>query len=217
MTLFRLLAGTLACAILAGCSLHPIFFYMRIRHDLAASVAGAVDRSELRLLVDDDFPDTDYFWEDASDLGQVLHVRLSTSKDLVEFGNRKGLVGRVRWYFCDKPKQKVSLGYPRFFVDAQDSLTLAMKSWGMVTRPMPSPAADRHGRFAYDAIMYVRDSPPQNEFNFYEPFDLERELRDVCVYVLIPGKLGGYKTNAARIPKEEIAAALGIEVAPRGG
>ena len=44
---------------------------------------------------------------------------------------------------------------------------------------------------------------------------LERDPRDVCVWVLLATKLRGFRTNTAKIPKEEIAAALGVEVGGR--
>ena len=202
----------LGCALTAGgCAL---WLEQRIRYDLAASVVGVVDRSNIRGVVGDEdgFPGwtSARFWSaTANDRGQLLRVRLTTSKDLVSFANRKGVLISPRWHFCDQPRQAVHLGMRRAYVHA---------SWVPAIPPRPSPViADRQGRFAYDAILYVRHAGtptplPLGDPEVLEPYDLERKPRDVCVWVLLATKLRGFRTNVAKIPKEQIAAALGVEV-----
>ena len=205
-------ASILACAMTAsGCG----FLYLeRIWYDLTASVVGVVERSNIQKVVGDGFSHVStstHFWDTyANEREQLLRVRLSTRKDLVLFANRKSVGINIQWHFCDKPEQAVHLGSNRVFVDA-------VRMPGI---PRPSKSiADHEGQFTYDAILYIRDASPFAEGGRYgrvdteidEPYDLERSPRDVCVWVLLATKLRGFKTNVAKIPKEEIAAALGVE------
>ena len=202
----------LGCALTAGgCAL---WLEQRIRYDLAASVVGVVDRSNIRGVVGDEdgFPGltSARFWSaTANDRGQLLRVRLTTSKDLVSFANRKSVGINIRWHFCDQPRQAVHLGMNTAYVHGSRVPAIP---------PRPSPViADRQGRFAYDAILYVRDAGtptplPLGVPEVLEPYDLERKPRDVCVWVLLATKLRGFRTNVAKIPKEQIATALGVDV-----
>lgn len=209
----------LGCAMAAGgCSL---WLQQPIRYDLDASVVGIVDRSDIRSVVGDErnFPGltSTRFWSTlANDRGQLLRVRLTTNKDLVSFANRKGLGIYLSWHFCDTPRQAVRLGKNSAYVHAARVPAFP---------PRPSPViANRQGRFAYDAILYIRDTSPfatderqwgKTDAEIDQPYDLERDPRDVCVWVLLSTKLRGFRTNTAKIPKEEIAAALGVEVGGR--
>ena len=209
----------LGCALTAGgCAL---WLEQRIRYDLAASVVGVVDRSNIRGVVGDEdgFPGltSARFWSaTANDRGQLLRVRLTTSKDLVSFANRKSVGINIRWHFCDQPRQAVHLGQNSAYVHAARVPAIPRR---------PSPViADRQGRFEYDAILYPRDTSPRATYRrrygktdaeIDQPYDLERDPRDVCVWVLLATKLRGFRTNVAKIPKEQIAAALGVEVGGR--
>ena len=194
----------LACAAVAG---GCILLVPRINYDLTASVAGLVDRENIREVVGDHLTDAhESFWDSfGNDLHQLLRVRLSTSKDLVAFADSKSVWLHAVWYFCSDPEQEVYLGENSLFVDGGEVPSISRR---------PSPViADGLGRFSYDAVLYVRGwlmSDETREIEGY--FDLVREPRDVCVRVWLPTKMGGYKTNAARISKEEIAAALGVEI-----
>lgn len=204
---------TLACASLAGgCML----FTPKIRYDLTASVEGVVGKADIHEVAGDYYAKHSeaYFWENfANDHRQLLRVRLSTSEDLVSFANRKGVWISVKWHFCDKPRHEVSLGGNEAFVKGTRVPSIPRR---------PSLAvADGTGRFGYDAILHVRDARPVEQRWLYGredtgvlrmAFDLVREPRNVCVRVLLSGKMRGYETNVARIPKEEIAAALGVVV-----
>lgn len=130
----------------------------------------------------------------------------------MSFGERKHLRMGIRWHFCDDARQEVKLGGPMAFVDG-------VSVWERSS--IPSPARDGAGRFVYDAILQVRDARPAEHRWLYgredtgvlmEPFDLEQEPRDVCVAIWLYTKMGGRRTKTARIPREEIAAALGVEV-----
>ena len=110
------------------------------------------------------------------------------------------------------PDSEYCLGAPTAFINGATV-------WNSLFKP--SSALDRTGRFVYDAILYVRDRMPEEERRIEafgvveEAFDLEFEPRDVCVRVRMKTIPGGYRTNAAQIPKEEIAAALGVPSARR--
>ena len=207
----------LGCAMAAGgCNL---WLQQPIRYDLDASVVGVVDRSDIRSVVGNEdsyrgFPgltSTRFWSRAANDRGQLLRVRLTTSKDLVSFANRKGLGINLKWHFCDTPRQAVQLGDNSAYVRAAPVPAFSRR---------PSPVtANRQGRFAYDAILYIRDTSPfathrrqwgKTDAEIDQPYDLERDPKDVCVWVLLATKLRGFRTNTAKIPKEEIAAALGV-------
>lgn len=199
-------------AVLAGgCML----LYPPIRSDLTASVEGVVGKADIHEVAGDYYDaHPESFWtEYGSRRGQMLRVRLSTSRDLVSLSHKKRLRMDLRWRFCDDAPQEVSLG----------GLVPFVNGVSMWKRPrMSSPVLDRTGRFVYSAILYVRDrgyfgDRGTEEDRRYQsgasrPFDLEREPRDVCVAVWLITKPGGYRTKAARIPKEDIAAALGFEL-----
>ena len=199
------------CVVASGCG---VFYLQRIWYDLTASVVGVVGKSDIREVVGEDFipESSSYFWNTfANDREQLLRVRLSTRKDLVSFADRKSTTISAQWHFCDDQEQAANLGYVSVFVDAKEVPKIPRRSSPVV--------ADRQSRFAYDAILYVRDARPKREgpLPLGVPerevrYDLERDPRDVCVWVLLGRKLGGFKTNVARIPKEEIAAALGVKV-----
>ena len=193
----------LSCAaVTGGCFL----LVPQIRYDLTASVAGVVGKADIRDAFGDYYADRpDSFWNVRNRHRRLLRVRLSTSRDLVAFANSKGVLIGVQWYFCAKPEQDVYLGGQWAFVDGERVPSLPRR---------PSPViADGLGRFGYDAVLYVRGWFISDETGEIEGnFDLEREPKDVCTRVLLFTKMGGYKTNVARISKEEIAAALGVEI-----
>lgn len=197
-----------ACAAFAaGC----YFLFPRVNYKLTATVGGLVGEADLRPIAGNRYSSTMFSWRDFStERGHLLLVRLSTSKDLVPLSNRTGTLIDVRWHFCDEPREKVRLGGWEVFLNG---VALPALPRG------PSPAiADDRGQFGYDAILYPRDGRSakarwdESEGQYEKTYDLEREPRDVCARVVLAGKLGGYRTNVARIPKEEIAAALGVVV-----
>ena len=205
-------------ALLAGGCVLPI------RSDLIASVEGVVGKTDIQEISGDYYAKWEWMWtEHGSRKGQLLHVRLSTSRDLVSFSAGRPLVVSVRWRFCDDARQEVNLGGSEAFVKGVAVWTLEwMQSNAAPTQSVlaPAPALDRNGRFVYDAILHVRDRRPEEDRRIEafgvveEAFDLEREPRDVCVWVRMKTMPSGYRTRAARIPKEEIAAALGVDVPP---
>ena len=192
-----------AIAALAGGCMLPI------RSDLTASVEGVVGKDSIHEITGDYFRKPRVILDRyGNHRGQLLHVRLSTRNNLVLFSDRKHLAMSLRWRFCDNARQEVRLGIHRAFVNGRRVLGLNK----------PSPKQDGAGRFVYDAILRVRDARPEEDRRLFasgvveETFDLEREPRDVCVRVRLISKLSGYRTKVARIPKEEIAAALGVDV-----
>ena len=192
-----------AVAALAGGCMLPV------RSGLAASVEGVVGKDDIHEIVGDYFGKPRVILDRYGNRrGQLLHVRLSTSKDLGSFSGRKHLLMSLRWRFCDNARQEVNLGIPQAFVNGREVFGLYR----------PSPWQDGAGRFVYDAILRVRDVRPEEDRRTFasgvveEAFNLEREPRDVCVRVRLISKLSGYRTRVARIPKEEIAAALGVDV-----
>ena len=202
MRLFRALALAWA-AVASGCTFHLPGY------DLTASVEGVVGRADIHAVVGNHYASHSetHFWANfAGERGQLLRVRISTSKDIVSFADRKGLLVRVEWRFCDDLGQdEVHLGASSLFFEA-----------AAVDRRGPAPIADERGWYGYDAILYVRDArPAQHRWEeaigvFAEAYDLGLEPRDVCVQLELVTMTHGYLTNFARIPKEEIAAALGV-------
>ena len=188
-------------ASVAGCHLLP----SRI-NDLAASVEGPVGEADLRPIAGDSY--SSFAWgRYASARRQLLRARLSTTKDMVQFASRKNARIIVKWRFCGEPNRRVLLGGWDAYV-------------GGVRVPAhdgPTPTVtDERGRFAYDAVLYARD-PRSAEDRWFpalgqyeEAYDLEREPRDVCVRVVFARMLSAYRTTVATIPKEAIAAALGV-------
>ena len=207
MKRFRRLA--LGCtALVGGC----LFFVPQINYDLAASVVGVVGRDDVRRFAGDRYVDSpDYPSKFANDKGQVIRVRLSTSKDLVSFANKTSTFISIQWRFCEMPEKDVVLGDLRAFVDGVEI------SW--INAQSAPVLPDRRDRFGYDSVLYVRGWFMSEETLGVEGrFDLEREPKDVCVQAWLTTKMGGYRTNVARIPKEEIAAAFGVGIsfgAPR--
>ena len=193
-------------AVLAG---GCVLLYPPIRTDLTASVEGVVGKAGIHEVAGDyyDAHPGSFWTEYGNRRGQMLRVRLSTSRDLVSFSHEKRMRMDLRWRFCEDSSQEVSLGGLVPFVNG-------VSMWKRP--PMSSPALDDTGRFVYSAILYVRDRGTEDERRHRSgastPFDLEREPRDVCVAVRLLTKPGGYRTKAARIPKEDIAAALGVEL-----
>ena len=183
-----------------------------IRSGLTASVEGVVGKADVHEVAGDYFVKRESVWTKyGSRRGRLLHVRLSASRDLVSFSVGKTLLMSLRWRFCDDAGQSVHLGTLTAFVNGAEVWYPLSKS---------SPTRDGTGRFVYDAILYVRDRRPEDERRIRafgvveEAFDLEREPRDVCVQVRMRTMPHGYRTRTARIPKEEIAAALGIDLPP---
>ena len=178
----------------------------RINYDLTASVAGVVGKADIHEVVGDYYADHhESFWRNFSNQRrQLLRVRLSTSRDLVVFANKKGVLIFVQWYFCGKPEQEVYLGQQSVFVAGEVVPSIPRR---------PSPVvADRLGRFSYDAVLYPRGWFMSETGKIEGKFDLQRETTDVCVQVRLVTKMGGYRTNVARIPAQAIAAALGVDV-----
>lgn len=178
----------------------------RINYDLTASIVGLLGKAHIHEVVGDSYADHhESFWDFGNQRRQLLRVQLSTSKDLVTFANSKGVWISVQWHFCGKSKQEVYLGGNEVFVAGEVVPSIPRR---------PSPmVADRLGRFSYDAVLYVRGWFMSDETGEIEgEFDLEREPWDVCVQVWLNTKMGGYRTNIARIPAEEVAAALGAKV-----
>ena len=202
-------------ALVGGC----MFFVTPVRSGLTASVAGVVSMADIHKITTDYYAGWEWMWtEHGSRKGQLLHVRLSTRRDLVSFSARKDLVVSLRWRFCDDPRQEVNLGGSEAFINGVAVWTLEwMRSTPAPTQSVSYPALEGSGRFVYDAILYVRDRRPEKERRIEafgvveEAFDLEREPRDVCVRVRMKTVPGGYRTRVARIPKEEIAAALSVD------
>ena len=206
MAIGRFFVVGVAALLAGGC---PLFF-PPIRSDLTASVEGVVGEDDIHKIAGGYFTNRESSWTMfGSRRGQLLHVRLSTSRDLVSLSYRKHLGITVRWHFCDDAQQEVYLGEGQAFVNGTEV-------WGLST---PSPARDGTGRFVYDVVLHVRDARPEEDRRRWgsgvvkEAFDLELEPRDVCVALWLITKMGGYRTTDARIPREEIAAALGVEVA----
>ena len=190
-------------AVVSGCMLP-------IRSDLTATVEGVIGKNDIHEIAENYFATRESFWTKyGSRRGQLLHVRLSTSIDMVSFSVRKSLVMSLRWRFCDNAQQWVRLGAPTAFVNGATV-------WNPLSKP--SSALDKTGRFVYDAVLYVRDRRSEEERRIEafgvveEAFDLEIDPRDVCVRMRMKTIPGGYRTKAARISKEEIAAALGVDV-----
>lgn len=187
-----------------------MFIHQPIRSGLTASVVGIVGKDDIHEIAGDYFENyRESFWtKHGRHSGQFLHVRLSTSKDLGAFSDRKHLGLYIRWRFCDNARQEVRLGIPQAFANGREVDRLHRNF----------PRQDGTGRFVYNAILRVREDRPEDDRRRFasgvaeEAFDLEREPRDVCVAFRFPSKLSGYRTRAARIPKEEIAAALGVDV-----
>ena len=92
------LALTLGCtALVGGC----LLLVPQINYDLAASVVGAVGREDVRQFAGDRYVDSPSFPSKFSNgQGQVIRVRLSTSKDLVSFANKTGTFVSVKWHLC---------------------------------------------------------------------------------------------------------------------
>ena len=195
-----------AAASVAGCHLPSL----RI-NDLAASVEGPVGEADLRPIAGERY--SSFAWgRYASTQRQLLRVRLSTSRDMAQFAGRKGARIQVRWNFCGEPKLiVVGLGGWDAYVGGAQ----------VPVHGGPSPTVtDERGRFAYDAVLYPRDPRsakdrwfPSGKY-YEEAYDLEREPRDVCVRVVFSRMFSAYRTNVVTIPKEAIAAALGV---PAGG
>ena len=200
-----------AAAVLAGGCMIP-FVLLPIRSGLTASVVGVVGKADVHEIAGEYFARRESFWTERGDRrGRMLHVRLSTGRDLMSLAYRKDLAMTIRWLFCDDDRQEVHLGENTAFVNG-------IAVWGL---PMPSQAQHGTDRFVYDAILYVRDRRTEEGRRYgsvaYETFDLAQEPHDVCVQILLKTIPAGYRTTAARIPKEEIAAALGVEVARQCG
>ncbi len=211
--------GIVALAALAGGCMIP-FLFLPMRSGLTASVVGVVGKADIHEVAGDYYEGytESFFAEHGNRRGQVLHVRLSTRRDLVSFIRRKHLMMTASWHFCDDARREFSVGGGRIFVNGVLVVMGASSGYrkytngGSVWKPVstPSPARDGNGRFAYDTILYVRTEARRHGSDVGEAFDLEREPRDVCVAVWLTTKPAGYFTKAARIPKEEIAAALGV-------
>ena len=186
----------LAAALSGGCIL---FIHQPIRSGLTASVVGIVGKDDIHEIAGNYFANYhEPFWiKYGKHRGQFLHVRLSTSKDLGLFSDRKHLGIYIRWRFCDNTRQEVHLGIPQVFINGREVDRLHRNF----------PRQDGTGRFVYNAILRIRDHRSEEErligaFDVVaEAFDLEREPRDVCVEFRFPSKLHGYRTRAARIPK----------------
>ena len=192
----------LIVAALAGGCMLPV------RSGLTATVEGVVGKDNIHEITGDYFHEPRVVLDRyGNNRGQLLHVRLSTSKNLVSFSDRKHHMMVLQWRFCDNARREVRLGILQAFVNGRE-----------VWLRKPSPRQDGAGRFVYDAILRVRDARPEEDRREFasgvveETFDLEREPRDVCVRARLISKLLGYRTRVARIPKEEIAAALGVDV-----
>ena len=189
MRIHRVLLTAYA-AIASGCEV-----YLH-GYDLNASAVGVVDTATIHSVAAN-FGTRPRFWAAvASDRGQVLRVRLTTSKDLWRRANTVSGVVHADWRFCDAPWQEANVGYPDVYVHGQRVPA--------IYRPRPSPVViDSEGRFEYDAILYVRSVAESGQ-----SYDLERDPRDVCVSVWMSDLARVLKTNIAKIPKEEIAGVL---------
>ena len=194
----------ICAAFAAGC----YFLFPRINYDLTATAAGLVGEADLHPIAGNRYSSARFPWRDfATERGHLLRVRLSTSKDLA-LSNKTGTLIDVRWHFCDEPNGEVRLGGWEVFLNGVEVPALP--------RVPSSAVADEQGRFSYDAILYPRDARSAKRRwdealgEYEKAYDLGREPRDVCLQVVLAGKLGGYRTNVARIPKEAIVAALGV-------
>ena len=100
-------------AVVSGCMLP-------MRSGLTASVEGVVGKDDIHEIVGDYFHEPRVILDRYGNRrGQLLHVRLSTSKDLVSFSDRKHLIMSLRCRFCDNARQEVNLGINRAFVNGR--------------------------------------------------------------------------------------------------
>ena len=86
-------------AVVSGCMLP-------VRSGLTATVESVVGKNDIHEIAGDYFATRESFWTKYGNRrGQLLHVRLSTSSDMVSFSVRKGLVMSLQWRFCDNARQ----------------------------------------------------------------------------------------------------------------
>ena len=176
----------------------------RYPKDLEVRVRGLVDQSRLKELVGDG--------EFHAPKGEVV---------LIDVVSRTDWVRRIR-------EAGASLHFDGNFCDS-DRLVFVVSSWLFANGRMAGyssevgasnlPLRDEEGRYTLHGFIYVRSGPykvslhkdlridPSQEH--YDDYDLEREPRDVCVYVAGGNDARyGYISNTVRIPGGKIAAAI---------
>lgn len=127
MAIGRFFVIGVAAMLASGCVLP-------IRSGLTASVERVVGKADIHEVAGDYFATRESVWAKyGSRRGRLLHVRLSTSRDLVSFSVRKTLLMSLRWRFCDDAGQSVHLGTPTAFVNGAEV-------WYPLSKPSPTLA-----------------------------------------------------------------------------
>ena len=175
-----------AVTIIAGCvRVYP--------PDIDVRVRGVVERSGVLGIVGDTrLP----YWAD-----RFVVLELSSRSDFVGRADSKGALCILTAYFCDSDTDVPTLADSQLYVNGR----LAMMKYDGIPN---LPEANDEGVYVVDGLLHVSDP---RTFMEHDPFDLEKDQRDVCVYVVGGIKampLSGFKSNLVRIPKEEITAAL---------
>ena len=188
MVLAMLLTG---CeALLAGCE-------RQFPRDLEARLGRVADESLLQQVTGDPayLP-----------AHEVISVEFSSATDWIRAADSMDATMLLYGDFCERKSGLVRLTDPFVFVDGNwAGLTLEA---GVVNLPEP----DADGLYVVTGFIWVRHegvSSVEEGFEVsYDSFDLEKDPRDICLYVR-----GGttwlpifrYRSNVAVIPKEEIA------------
>ena len=184
-----------AVALLSGCT---------VRHyptDMQVELRGVVARDDILRIA-----------------GPVARPRLDTAI-LLDLSSSEDWFGRAEWHgatqrlaggFCDGRRVPLLTHYSLY------------ANGNLAGRSLPSgesniPPPDDDGRYVFQGFLRIRYSgedvgnPANDENDYWGPFDLEREPRDVCLYVRggsmwVP--LYVYRSNVVEIGKAEIEAVL---------
>ncbi len=176
--------------------------------DLDISVRDVVDRSGIVAIARSaQYPRV------VPPLERAILLRISSRENFVRRAASEGASTRLDGHFCEG---KVANLVGSLYVNGAPA-GLPLEEGG--ARNLPQ--ADDDGLYVLDGFLKIRDEWARRELDhrdridpsqeYYETFDLEKQARDVCLYVrggTMWFRFFAYKSNVVVIPKEEIATVL---------
>ena len=176
-----------------------------VRHyptDLQVELRGVVARDDiLRIVGPEPWPRLD----------TAILLDLSSSEDWVGRANRYPASTQLEGGFCDGRRVPLLTYYSLYANGNLAGHRLPSGEWNI-------PPPDDDGRYVFQGFLQIRYSgegvgyPGNDENDYWGPFDLEREPRDVCLYVGGGSPLAlpryYYRSNVVEIGKAEIEAVL---------
>lgn len=210
----KLLLACAALAATAGCAGHYPFGPEYFPRDLEIRVRGLVTQSRIHEFFGDS-------WRAPN--REAILIEVASRTDWIRRAVSRSADAQLEGDFCDSNRKTIVVGSGLFFNGERTDRPVANQSPNPVTHPN-LPTRNEAGLYVVEGYVYVRNGPYEVSLDedsrddpaqeFHDKFDLERNPRDICVYVRggYPILTYYYESNKVRISKDETVAALQREL-----